>query len=88
MRERQRDIVFELWKHTNLDIVYLFGRKHMSSKPGVTCFWDAIETMRYCIELYDARPQLFPKLSQERFEQLRDEFYRNQPVILTLPLKA
>jgi hypothetical protein len=39
-------------------------------------------------ELYHDRPKLFSKLNPEKFADMKKEFYANQPIILTLPLKA
>jgi hypothetical protein len=50
--------------------------------------WDFVEMFRYIEELYRIRPHFFPGLEQEEFNKLKNEFYANQPIILTLPLKA
>jgi hypothetical protein len=65
----------------------LFRRQHRPVKENKMCAWDAPEIMRYYDELFQARPQYFPKLSLQKFGELKQEFYANQPIILTLPLK-
>jgi len=49
--------------------------------------WSTVEKFRFFETLYDMHPQQFPNLSKEEFEARRKEFYQNQPIILTLPLK-
>jgi hypothetical protein len=59
-------------------------RKHYESKM---CYWDNFTIMKYLTELYLARPNLFTDMPRDRFEELRAEFYANQPIVLSLPLK-
>jgi len=55
---------------------------------GLGLYGDNVEIMRYLNELYNARPQFFPTLLPERYSTIIAEFYANQPIVLTLPLKA
>jgi hypothetical protein len=49
--------------------------------------WSNIEKFRYIEYLYQKKPETFPSLTKEQFEEMRKEFYSNQPIILTLPFK-
>jgi len=49
--------------------------------------WSLVEKFRYLEYLYQTDPKLFPSVPKEEFELVRKEFYENQPIILTLPLK-
>lgn len=62
--------------------------EHRPVKESKFCRWDTIEIFRYLNELYQSRPQLFPDLSHDNLVEIKKEFYTNQPIILTLPLKA
>ena len=48
--------------------------------------WPTIIKFRYFDELYKVAPQLFPDISQAKFEKTRKEFYDSQPITLSLPL--
>lgn len=50
------------------------------------CTWSLIEQFRYLETLYDLKPDLFPKISNEEFESKRNQFYNNQPIVATHPL--
>jgi hypothetical protein len=65
----------------------LVQKQHRPEYQGRTCYWDNFTIMKYLIELYNARPTLFADMPRERFEELKADFYANQPIILTLPLK-
>ncbi len=49
--------------------------------------WSNIEKFRYIEYLYQNEPETFPALKKEEFEEMRKEFYGNQPIVLTLPFK-
>lgn len=49
--------------------------------------WSNIEKFRYIEYLYQKKPETFPSLTKEQFEEMKKEFYSNQPIILTLPFK-
>ena len=49
--------------------------------------WSNPEKLRYIEYLYQTKPETFPSLEKEQFEEMREEFYSNQPIILTLPFK-
>ena len=85
---RQQQIVFELMTSTTSEVVSKLTRRKHNAYSGIYCNWDVVEKFRYLDCLFEARPQFFPKLSQEQFIEQKKEFYANQPIILTLPLKA
>jgi hypothetical protein len=95
-RYKQREICEELFSHTqNMKLSFeKFGRNpHFSEinhpKRGTRfAHWDYIELFRYTEELYKAKPTYFPRLSPDKFAEYKKDFYANQPIILTLPLKA
>lgn len=47
--------------------------------------WSTPEQFFYLEKLYEVNPGYFPSLSKEKFNRIRSEFYKNQPIILTLP---
>jgi hypothetical protein len=49
--------------------------------------WTSIEKFRYIEYLIQNKPETFPSLTKEQFEEMRKEFYSNQPIVLTLPFK-
>jgi hypothetical protein len=49
--------------------------------------WGPIGNFRYIEYLFKKEPQSFTSLTKDRFEDMRKEFYSNQPIILTLPFK-
>ena len=49
--------------------------------------WSKIEKFRYIEYVYQNKPETFPSLTKEQFSEVKKEFYRNQPIILTLPFK-
>jgi hypothetical protein len=93
---KQRQICEELFQYAPKAGLSLrkFGRDpHFSEinhpKRGTRyAHWDYVEMIRYMDELYKARPDYFPRLSPDKFAEFKKEFYANQPIILTLPLKA
>jgi hypothetical protein len=56
-------------------------QKHKNLHPSILTKWRAIEN------LYQKEPEKF-SASKEEVEQLKKEFYANQPIILTLPFKT
>lgn len=66
----------------------MYNRQHRGDWEGKQVWWDEIERFRYLDALYNAKPNLFPELSPDKFAEYKREFYANQPIILTLPLKA
>jgi hypothetical protein len=90
-RQKQREIIIKLSDsvdpklYINHDV--MLSKEHRPVKQGKFCRWDDVEIMRYLDELYKARPQSFPNLSAEEFTEYKIEFYANQPIVLTLPLK-
>jgi hypothetical protein len=49
--------------------------------------WSLIEKFRFLESMYNVNQQMFPRLSRSEFETIRNEFYSNQPFVLTLPMK-
>jgi hypothetical protein len=49
--------------------------------------WSLVEEFRYLEYLYQTDPKLFLSVPKEEFELVKKEFYENQPIILTSPLK-
>ena len=45
--------------------------------------WSKIEKFRYIEYVYQNKPVTFPSLTKEQFEEIRKEFYSNQPIVLT-----
>ncbi len=60
----------------------------MHKKSGdEACEWSSFEYFKYLLALYEVKPDLFPELSEEKFQTLKKEFYDNQPIVLTLPFR-
>lgn len=66
---------------------YTLLRKKHTSKDGTLFNWSTIEKFRYIEYLHQNNPETFTSLTKEKFEEIRKEFYRNQPIVLTLPFK-
>ena len=49
--------------------------------------WAPVEKFRYIEYLHQNKPETFPSLTKEQFAEMKNEFYRNQPIFLTLPFK-
>jgi hypothetical protein len=49
--------------------------------------WSSVEKFRYIEYLIQNKPETFPSLTKEQFEEMKAEFYSNQPIVLTLPFK-
>ncbi|MBE9572817.1 MAG: M23 family metallopeptidase [Proteobacteria bacterium] len=49
--------------------------------------WSMIEKFRYIEYLQQKKPETFPSLTKDQFEEMRKEFYSHQPIVLTLPFK-
>lgn len=67
-----------------LDLLDL--RPHKASSRNL-CLWSDIEKFRYLETLYKINPNLFPNISRDHYTTIKKEFYANQPITLTLPLK-
>jgi hypothetical protein len=72
---------------TGLSLDSLGHRKHPYRSQVTRCYWDEVEIIRYLDKLFEARPQYFPKLTPEKFAEHKKEFYANQPIVFTLPIK-
>ena len=86
---KQRLLIEELSSYApQINLRFLKAKEHRRLHEGKLCLYDDVEIFRYLAELYEARPQLFPNLLKDKFSEIKKEFYTNQPIILTLPLKA
>ena len=65
----------------------LYFKKHRGEDQVDTCFWSDVEKFRYLKTLYKINPELFPSISRDHYKAIKNEFYANQPIILTFPLK-
>jgi hypothetical protein len=65
----------------------LMSMRHRLAKGMERYDWDDLEKFKFLECLYQARPQYFPKLTPDKFAEMKSDFYANQPGILTLPLK-
>ena len=60
----------------------------MHKKSGdEACEWSSFEYFKYLSTLYEVKPDLFPELSNEKFQSLKKEYFDNQPIVLTLPFR-
>ena len=85
---KQIDVCNKLFVFARSDIMSRLNQiEHRPYKEGKFCRWDTIEIFRYLNELYQAKPKLFTDLSRDDFSKIKEEFYANQPIVLTLPLK-
>jgi hypothetical protein len=82
----QRRIVANFLKLCKFDL-NLDEKMHRNMGEMSSCMWDQIEIFRYLQDLYIAKPKLFPKLEPDSFSKIKNEFYANQPITFTLPLK-
>jgi hypothetical protein len=85
-RNINREFCSYILPQTQISLMSL-TRIHVK-KPFCLSEWDNIEIFRYVDEMHKVRPELFPKLSKDKYSEIKVEFYANQPIILTLPLKA
>jgi len=49
------------------------------------CTWSTPEKFKYLDTLYQLQPEQFQNLSEEHYNSIKNKFYSNQTVILTLP---
>ena len=47
--------------------------------------WSTLDRFKYLAHIYANSAELFTGLDLATFNQLKDEFYQNQPIVLTLP---
>jgi hypothetical protein len=91
-RQNQVKIIQEFSSFIELNPILsyysLTRRKHREFRENKACTWDVVEQFEYLAELYQGRPSYFAGVSQEKFAEYKKDFYANQPIILTLPLKA
>lgn len=60
--------------------------KPRASRGANTYRWSAIERFRFLDHINTKNPGIFD-ITESEYKDLKDEFYANQPVILTLPFK-
>jgi hypothetical protein len=83
--ETQQKILNEIAGMTEGPEKYtLLRKKHKGMQLSK---WSPIEHFRYIEYLHQNKPETFPTLSKEQFEEIRKEFYSNQPIVMTLPFK-
>ena len=46
-----------------------------------------MEHVDFLMTMYEAIPGIFHKLENTTFDQLKKEYFENQPIVLTLPFK-
>jgi len=85
--ERQKQLLDKLAGAYSGPEEYTLLRKKHKSKDGTIFNWSTIEKFRYIEYLHQNNPETFASLTKERFKEIRKEFYRNQPIVLTLPFK-
>jgi hypothetical protein len=82
----QRDIIRDLYQSIGVHMSEWLVWKH---NPGrrwdAVARWSLVEHMRYLECLYKTEPQKFKGMSSENFQMKRDQFYKNQPLVLTKP---
>ncbi|MFH1510790.1 MAG: peptidoglycan DD-metalloendopeptidase family protein [Candidatus Woesearchaeota archaeon] len=80
--QKQQKILEQLLKMCNsTDAKYVAGKRHLADMN-----WSIIEKVRYLEQLQKRNPEKFSGDKQE-IQTMIQEFYANQPVILTMPLK-
>ncbi len=47
--------------------------------------WSRLNKFKYLEQLYNKKPDLFPLLSENQLKEMTQDFYQNQPIVLTLP---
>ncbi len=63
----------------------LTKRFHGSKTRRSSAPWSHVDVFKYLESLYSINPSLFLDFSQSGFTAMKTEFYKNQPIILTLP---
>ena len=86
-KEHKQEEVFKKLQNAIVDehkghIQEVYKRTH-----GRRVMWDIVEHFKYLETLYEINPNLFPSISSDHYKTIKNEFYANQPIILTLPLK-
>ncbi|NIN93144.1 peptidoglycan DD-metalloendopeptidase family protein [bacterium] len=84
--ETQKALLYKIAEFYSGPEKYTLLRKKHKGKDQLYK-WAQIEKFRYLEYLYQKEPQSFGSLTKEQFEEMRKEFYSNQPIILTLPFK-
>ncbi len=81
---KQRKLLLKLHEaYMEPDKEGLLQRVHRKNKYYGTCFWSTVETWRFMMK----KDPGFFNIPEDQLNQLNNEFYDNQPMILTLPFK-
>lgn len=84
--EKQKQLLQEVADScSGADKYTLLMKKHPHGERFLK--WSKIETFQYIEYAYKKNPEKFSSLKKEQFENIRKEFYSNQPIILSLPFK-
>ena len=86
MLDTQFSIIQKFYASIDVQIVEWYQRIHNPSRRGTAkARWSLVEHMRYLECLYNREPERFKGINLEEFNKKKEEFYKNQPVVLTLP---
>jgi hypothetical protein len=86
MLDTQFSIIQELYTSIDVQIVEWYQRMHNPNRRGTAkARWSLVENMRYIECMYDREPDRFRGLTTDEFNKKREEFYKNQPLVLTIP---
>ena len=87
--DRQVEILIALNSYYQKEDDHVFRKTHgiidTRKSKNYPVEWSTFDRFKYLIHVYENRAELFPGLDPAVFKQLKDEFYRNQPIVLTLP---
>jgi beta-lactamase regulating signal transducer with metallopeptidase domain len=78
----------EYYKDKDSDDIYkkAYGQVDTEKFSHYPIFWSTVDRFHYLEYLYQSRKDLFPGLDEKTFSQMREGFYANQAIYLTLPL--
>jgi hypothetical protein len=83
---KQNQIIKDLYKIIGVPHIDWYQYTHNPSRRwDAVARWSLVEHMRYIECLYKTEPEKFSGLSSEKFNLKRNEFYGNQPLVLTIP---
>jgi hypothetical protein len=86
MLDTQFSIIQKLYASIDVQIVEWYQRMHNPNRRGTAkARWSLVENMRYIECMYDREPDRFRGLTTDEFNKKREEFYKNQPLVLTIP---
>ena len=86
MRTKRFNIIKALYDSIDVQTLDWYQRTHNPKRRwDAVAKWSLVEHMRYLECLYENEPDRFKGMSPEEFSNKRDEFYKNQPLVLTIP---